>query len=141
MREETQKEYYKRYWEISDTERPKIDVTFKPCIELELLDCNCTNCKHMVRDLANFDVWKEWNRWLQMISFGETKAKLIDDALNHPEEKSRISLLRIANNYHFEFDKSCLISYGDCSKFNKPVSFIPGNCQLETQECFEHRRL
>ena len=32
------------------------------------------------------------------------------------------------------------INYGKCSKFNKPVSFIPNSCQLETQGCFTHRR-
>lgn len=32
------------------------------------------------------------------------------------------------------------INYGNCHKLNKPVSFIPGVLQLETQGCFEHRR-
>lgn len=32
------------------------------------------------------------------------------------------------------------VNYGNCSKFDKPVSFIPAICQLETQNCFEHRR-
>lgn len=32
------------------------------------------------------------------------------------------------------------INYGNCLKFNKPVSFIPNNCQLETQDCFKHRK-
>ncbi len=32
------------------------------------------------------------------------------------------------------------LAFGQCDKFNKPVSFIPETCQLETQECFEHRR-
>jgi hypothetical protein len=32
------------------------------------------------------------------------------------------------------------INYGECVKFKKSVSFIPGICQLETQQCFEHRR-
>lgn len=31
------------------------------------------------------------------------------------------------------------INYGHCNKFNKPVSFIPNICQIETQKCFEHR--
>jgi len=31
------------------------------------------------------------------------------------------------------------INYGNCTKFNKPVSFIPGLCQLHTQGCFKHR--
>lgn len=36
--------------------------------------------------------------------------------------------------------KPCPINYGKCTKFDKPVSFIPGTCQLNTQKCFEHRR-
>lgn len=32
------------------------------------------------------------------------------------------------------------INYGHCSKLNKPVTFIPGNCQIHTQNCFKHRK-
>jgi len=32
------------------------------------------------------------------------------------------------------------ISYGYCTQFNKPVSFIPATCQIETQNCFKHRK-
>lgn len=37
-------------------------------------------------------------------------------------------------------DKKFRISYGYCRKFNKEVTFIPGICQIDTQQCFEHRR-
>jgi len=30
--------------------------------------------------------------------------------------------------------------YGNCLKLNKQISFIANTCQLETQECFEHRK-
>ena len=40
----------------------------------------------------------------------------------------------------FQFDAVGLINYGKCERFKKDVSFIPGICQLDTQECFEHRR-
>ena len=32
------------------------------------------------------------------------------------------------------------VNYGDCSKLNKPVSFLPNTLQMDTQECFKHRR-
>ena len=32
------------------------------------------------------------------------------------------------------------IHYGNCTKINKPVSFIPNTCQLENQKCFKHRK-
>lgn len=30
--------------------------------------------------------------------------------------------------------------YGNCLKLNKPICFIANTCQIETQECFKHRR-
>jgi hypothetical protein len=32
------------------------------------------------------------------------------------------------------------LAFGNCTKLNKPVSFIPMTCQLETQHCFVHRK-
>ena len=32
------------------------------------------------------------------------------------------------------------LNYGTCKKLEKEVSFIPNACQLDTQDCFEHRR-
>ena len=32
------------------------------------------------------------------------------------------------------------IHYGDCTKLKEAVSFIPNTCQIETQNCFTHRR-
>lgn len=37
-------------------------------------------------------------------------------------------------------DPSWRPSYGNCSKFNKPVTFLPNTIQIDTQTCFEHRR-
>ena len=37
-------------------------------------------------------------------------------------------------------DPSWRPAYGNCSKFNKPVSFLPNTIQIDTQECFKHRR-
>jgi len=70
-------------------------------IELQKLDCNCNDCKFMVRD---FDKLK-----------------------NHKESYKGTGLM----------DR---LAYGKCSKFNKEVTFIPETMQLDTQECFEHRR-
>ena len=71
-------------------------------IELQLIDCNYNDCKHMVRDIEKYK------------SFNEL----------HGLEKNA----------------SHRCQYGNCSKLNKPVSFIPNTCQIDTQDCFEHRR-
>lgn len=50
---------------------------------------------------------------------------------------------RFASFNHLYVDNkkaSYRLNYGNCTKLNKPVSFIPGNCQLHTQDCFKHRR-
>ena len=31
------------------------------------------------------------------------------------------------------------LQFGDCLKFNKPVTFSPNTCQIDTQKCFEYR--
>jgi len=72
-------------------------------IELQKIDCNCNDCKFMIRDFA------------KMKSF---------DSLHKGQEKA-----------------SHRINYGNCEKFNKEVSFIPNICQIETQNCFQHRRI
>lgn len=73
---------------------------------LQIIDCNCNNCKHMIRD---FDRYKSFD-------------KLYTNTLG-----------QVTNPSH-------RINYGFCNKLNKPVSFIPNTCQLETQQCFKHRR-
>lgn len=45
------------------------------------------------------------------------------------------------NNLHTGQEKaSHRCNYGFCNKLNKEVIFIPNTCQLETQNCFKHRR-
>lgn len=76
-------------------------------IELELIDCNCNDCKFMVRD---FEKYKSFDH-LYTNTIGQVTSP------------------------------SYRINYGHCKKFDKPVSFIPKHCQIETQKCFEHRRI
>lgn len=68
----------------------------------QLIDCNCNDCKFMIRDTQ--------------------KLKQHLDGYKG---------LGISDNLQF----------GTCTKFNKPVNFIPNVCQIETQNCFTHRKL
>ena len=98
-------------------------MTKESIIELQKIDCNCNDCVFMVRDLEKFKSSKQWHYDLQLKYFNLIKEKTKD-------EKMR-----------FEFNsKSVSINYGNCTKFNKPVSFIPNVFQLETQQCFKHRK-
>lgn len=109
-------------------------------IELQNIDCNCNDCKFMVRDFAKFEKWKAWNKALQEKEFERRKAEAFRQAELCPDEKGKKTLLHYAQRLKFTFDQSVLIHYGACSKFNKPVSFIPNICQIETQGCFENRK-
>ena len=81
-------------------------MTKESIIELQKIDCNCNDCKFLIRDLERYN------------SFNH----LYTNQQGHVEHPS----------YRPQ--------YGKCTKFNKEVSFIPNTCQVETQECFEHRK-
>ncbi len=81
---------------------PKKVLDKESIYELQNIDCNCNDCKFMVRDMPKLKSWDWW--------------------------------------YEGRLNCSYRINYGTCTKFNKPITFIPNNCQIETQNCFEHRR-
>lgn len=121
--------------------------TYKQCHELDLIDCNCSNCIFMTRDLEKYKVQEEWHRAIDLKVFEAEKAKAISDAngailyaKNDGDLRSAKGLLRVAERMYFQFQKKGIIQHGRCEKFNKDVQFIPNHCQIETQQCFQHRR-
>jgi hypothetical protein len=103
---------------------------------LQKIDCNCNDCFFMKRDFETYERWEKWHREMKLAEFERKKNK----AINEAKIQNNSVLLEKAEKMVFHFDKSGLIQYGKCQKFLKPVSFIPGICQLETQECFSHRK-
>jgi 5,10-methylenetetrahydrofolate reductase len=91
--------------------------------ELQKIDCNCNDCFFMERDFPRYKKWESAARQRQLKDF---------------ERKKEIGEIRA--NAQFQFDKTSLLQYGKCSKLKKDISFIPNVCQIETQECFLHRR-
>ena len=101
----------------------------------------------MIRDMGMFHKWELWTRQLQENDFNRQKEKAIQDAniaianaANDADRRSCEGVLRKAEKMKFQFNRDGLISYGNCSKFNKPISFLPQTCQIETQKCFIHRK-
>lgn len=94
----------------------------------------------MFRDMdkwqKNHDEWRE----IKLSEFEIAKAKAIAEAEAIEDEANRKGMLRVANKMNFQFDKTKLMGYGKCSRFGKPVTFLPNVCQLETQHCFIHRK-
>lgn len=114
-------------------------------IELQRLDCNCNDCISLVRDLDRFKKsLDDHYRW-QFDYFTAVRNNLYQKAEEWSQKgfpyKAR-SVWKEANKLKFQFDKKeALINYGQCTKFKKDVSFIPNVLQLDTQECFIHRRI
>ena len=114
-------------------------------IESQNIDCNCNNYKHMVRDMDAFKKSSEFQKEMQLNYFETIKRKLVEKAKFYRDKKGDLEmwndLLTDAEKMIFVFDKSyCAIQFGNCSKLNKLVSFIPNTCQLDTQQCFENRK-
>lgn len=111
---------------------------------LQELDCNCNDCKNMVRDFKRFNESLELHRKWQLDYFNTIKKKLIDRAEWHKargDQGTCNQLISEAMSMNFQFNRNeALINYGKCCKFNKDVSFIPGVLQLDTQQCFIHRK-
>ena len=123
-------------------------ISKESAFELQLIDCNCTDCVFMIRDLDKFKVWEHWSRNLQLVDFERSKAKdivdanwVIDNAIDENMLKSGQGMLRKANKRSFQFSRMGLFNFGVCDKFKKEVNFIQGICQINTQSCFSHRKL
>ena len=115
-------------------------MTNDSIIELQKVDCNCNNCIFMYRDMDTYRKWESWHRDQDLAVFEKRKKKAMDDANTIADNKQREAALRIANKMKFQFEKANLLQYGKCSRFGKSVSFIPNTCQIETQNCFIHRK-
>lgn len=110
--------------------------------ELQKIDCNCNDCIYMQRDFETFKKWEDWRKESQLKEFDLKKEAALKIANSCDNESGKKSLLFIANKMRFLFDRSGLITYGLCKiKNNKPISFIPNICQIDTQQCFKHRKI
>lgn len=119
-------------------------MTKESIYELQKIDCNCNDCAFMVRDFDTYNHYLELHQTWQFTSFELKKKKLIEKSEQWAEKGNyeiATELFTEAEGLKFVFDRSAAaINYGTCSKFGKPVSFIPNVCQLETQQCFLHRK-
>lgn len=113
-------------------------------VELQKIDCNCNDCFFMQRDMVTYKKWEAFHREVQQIEYDRKKARMskqIDDFYRQQEFNKGFALEKEWINMKFVFDKSYVSqNYGSCTKFQKPVSFIPNILQFETQNCFKHRR-
>lgn len=120
-------------------------MTNESIILLQKLDCNCNDCMFMQRNNDEFKLSLDRHHKWQLDYFNTLKNNLIKKAKWWKNIKNDLEkwdlLLTEAEKMKFQFDKKeAFINYGTCSKFNKSVQFIPNTIQIETQDCFKHRR-
>lgn len=131
-------------------------MTKESIIESQKIDCNCNDCKHLFRLLDKQNNVLAADKVLSKDTFyvvKDIKQKYIQTAINsltkHREvikdadrkidkQKNKLKLL-LAEKYGYQGSKAP-VQYGVCCKFNKQITFIANTLQLETQDCFEHRR-
>ena len=127
-------------------------------LDLQNIDCNCNDCVFMNRDMGKFEQSKQFHNSMQLSEFERNKAqmaenikdlelkiqKLIDEKDFSKVKDMQFSvkdLKRQLSKIKYLFNKDYLmLNFGKCTKLNKDVSFIPNTCQIDTQNCFEHRR-
>lgn len=125
---------------------------------LQKLDCNCNDCFFMTRDLKSYNESLANKKEMDEKVFANKKkylflqAKEVREAGERAENiagkkgaaekanKRAEGIEKEANSMKFQFDNKLAVHFGNCSKLNKPVRFTPNLIQLDTQECFEHRK-
>lgn len=104
--------------------------------ELQLIDCNCNDCKFLVRNNYKKQLSDQLHERWQREEFDRNR----NDALFQAYVYKDTIALNIEIKKTLKVKKP-LLTYGYCKKFDfKEVSFIPNTCQLETQDCFVHRK-
>ena len=133
---------------------------------LQKLDCNCNDCFFMERNFDRFKASLAFHESMQQNLFDGEQSRMIEkaeewkDKSKKPkddqcwkgmskeeiiEERASMmkkfeNIMKEAKKMKFIFDKSfASINFGDCTKLNKEVTFLPNVMQLDTQDCFEHR--
>lgn len=113
-------------------------------IDFQKIDCNCNDCVFMQRDMVKFQQSLELHKKWEEDHFENEREKLIDKSIKYAyqdEPNKANQVFKEASKMKFIFNKSsAIINYGHCQKLNKDVSFVPNTCQIDTQECFKHRR-
>lgn len=111
---------------------------------LQRIDCNCNDCGFMDRHLGQLNDARMKQEEMQKDYFNRLRERMKNKAIEwakkgETEKAAQIMREVYAMKFQYRSDPA-EIQYGHCQKFDKPVTFIPNTCQLETQKCFVHRK-
>lgn len=122
---------------MQQIKRPKQKgLSTESAIELQKFDCNCSDCKHLLRNNYRKQIEDEWRRKLDFEEWNKQREADLFVALTLLDK----TMLYEITNRRF-LPRKPQMAFGYCKLFElKEISFLPGVLQLETQQCFEHRR-
>lgn len=131
-------------------------MTKESIYELQRIDCNCNDCKHLFRlfdkqnnVLAADKISDEELFYLVRERKANNIQEAIDSLTKHiyiiqdaprkiEKQKNKLKIL-LSEKYGYQGQKTP-IQYGVCLELRKEITFIPNICQLDTQKCFVHRK-
>lgn len=98
----------------------------------------------MVRDLEMLNEAKKKNldyyaciyRFRRSAMWNKAKT-----ALEQGNKKRHDDIIKLRTELRLDTTYKSGLLYGNCRKFEKPVTFIPDTFQFETQKCFENRKV
>ena len=112
-------------------------------IELQKCDFNCNDCKFFSRDQDAYNHSKTLHHIWQRQHFDlaiRKKIEKAEDWLNKNEWEKAKAIIDEVNNTKFAFTNDAHITFGECIKLLKPLSFIANISMPENSNCFQHRR-
>lgn len=111
-------------------------MTKESAYELQKIDCNCNDCKFLIRDISRYKFSEIFHTELQKEVFDRDKNNQLFIGYTFKDN----AVINKALRFRFMPERPP-VQFGYCKKFDfKQVSFMPGTCQLNTQHCFIHRK-
>ncbi len=112
-------------------------------ILMQEVDCNCNDCGHFVRSIEALNASKKRHRqwaFLSILTRRENFWEEAQKALDKGKMDSYRDLLLARSRVTVDKSYRAGLVFGSCSKFGKSIITVPNVCQIDTQECFIHRR-
>ncbi len=107
------------------------------------VDCNCNDCGHFVRSSEALNASKKRHRQWAAASIRMRRKRFWEEAqkaLGAGKRDSCTELLREHSRVTVDKGYKAGLVFGRCAKYNKPIQTVSNVCQVDTQECFVHRR-
>ncbi len=105
------------------------------------IDCNCNDCKFFIRDIDALNRSKKLHRKWDANRIRTLRTHYWNEAQREIEKPNKYNgLMNERSRVSVDTGYRTGLVFGNCSKFDSPIATVPNACQVNTQECFVHRR-